>query len=237
MRQEITRRVHDLNGTFPIRHADVNVQPENEQRARDSLQFLDQQLIPLVVEDFLILPMRDRMRRRSDDDESILLRQPGDDAAESCDVSACFLDVATNARAHFHHRLDHLGLDLLAQQHLAFFEDLRDMRAQFARLWINDLKFLFDAQCELIEHLPSFPSPLTCPKISRSCASQASPCLSFHAAGVATRCPVSVRDYKDQSVRTRSAAHLPETGNAESPRLSASRKSRRSCHCGSRTGG
>jgi hypothetical protein len=39
------------------------------------------------------------------------------------------------------HRLDHLGLDLFAKQHLAFFEDLGDVRTQLARLRIDDLKF------------------------------------------------------------------------------------------------
>src|SRR5688572_22002477 len=102
------------------------------------------------------------MRRSGDDRQPIFPREPGDDAAESRNVSACFLDVVANARAYFHHRLDHLGFDLLAEQHLALFEDLRDMRAQFARGWVNDLEFLFDAQCELIEHLPSFVSAVLC---------------------------------------------------------------------------
>ena len=96
------------------------------------------------------------MRRSSDDHKSVLLRQAGDDAAQTRDVSARFLDVAANAGADFHHRLDHLGLDLLAEQHLAFFEDLGDVRTQLACLWIDDLKLLFDTQCELIEHLLLF---------------------------------------------------------------------------------
>src|SRR5690349_24982979 len=95
------------------------------------------------------------MRGRGDDCESVLLREPGDDAAQARDVRASFLDVAANTRAHFHHRLDHFRLDLFAEKHLAFFEYLGDVRAQLARLRINYLKFLFDAERELIEHLPS----------------------------------------------------------------------------------
>ena len=40
-----------------LSHPNVNVQPEYQQRARNSLQFLDQQLVALVVEYFLILPV------------------------------------------------------------------------------------------------------------------------------------------------------------------------------------
>src|SRR5215212_5559686 len=96
------------------------------------------------------------MRGRRHDHESILLRETGNNTPQPCDVGSCFLDIATNSRPHFHHRLDHLRLDLLAEQHLALFENLGHVRAQLARLRIDDLKLLFDAQCKLIEHLPSF---------------------------------------------------------------------------------
>src|SRR5215212_1782255 len=95
------------------------------------------------------------MRGRRHDHESILLRETGNNTPQPCDVGSCFLDIATNSRPYFHHRLDHLRLDLLAEQHLALFENLGDVRAQFARLRIDDLKLLLDAQCKFVEHLPS----------------------------------------------------------------------------------
>ena len=118
-----------MNRTFAVLHADVYVQSEDQQRPRHCLKLLHEQFITFVVEDLLVLPAGDRMCRRRHDDEPVLSCEPGDDAAESRDVGSCFLDVATNAGADFDHRLDHLGLDLLAQQHLALLQNLRDMRA------------------------------------------------------------------------------------------------------------
>src|ERR1044072_6492226 len=145
-----------MNRTFAIGHADVYVKSKDQERTRDCLQFLHKQFVTLVVEDLLVLPARDRMRRSRHDDEAVLPSEAGDDAAQTRDVGPRFLNVATNPRADFYHRLDHLGLDLLAEQHLALVENLGDVRTQLARLRINDLKLFFDAQCELIEHLSSF---------------------------------------------------------------------------------
>src|ERR1043165_4014844 len=92
------------------------------------------------------------MRRSGNDYKPVLSCEAGDDAAQARDVFAGLLDVATNSGPDLDHRLNHFRLDLLAQQHLAFFEDLGDVRTEFARLRIDDLKFLFDAQRELIEH-------------------------------------------------------------------------------------
>ena len=79
--------------------------------------------------------------------EALLAREPGDDGAQPRDVGARLLNVAADAGADLDLRLDHLGLDLLAEQHLALFEHLRDVRAQLARLRVDDLKLLLDAEC------------------------------------------------------------------------------------------
>src|SRR6185369_14820975 len=143
------------------------------------------------------------------------------------DIGACFLDVATDAGAHFDHRLDHLGLDLFAQQHLAFFEYLGDVRAQLARLRIDDLKFLFDTQCKLIEHWPSFQFGFKCSLISRSCASRASLFRAARSESASAHWRASGPDYKDRSAQPNGAAHLPEIENAGSLRFAASHKNRR----------
>src|SRR5262245_50003580 len=62
------------------------------------------------------------------------------------------LDILANAGADLDLRLDHFRLDLFAQEHAALVENLRHVRPQLARLRIDDLKFLFDAECKLIEH-------------------------------------------------------------------------------------
>jgi hypothetical protein len=55
------------------------------------------------------------------------------------------LNVATDPSPHLNHRLNHLGLDLLAEQHLAFLEDLDYVGAKLASARIDYLKFFFDA--------------------------------------------------------------------------------------------
>ena len=56
--------------------------------------------------------------------------------------------VGANLRAQLHDRLMHLGLRVLFQNHLTVGKNLLDVRAQLARLWINDLEFFFDPEGE-----------------------------------------------------------------------------------------
>src|ERR1051325_3352476 len=127
VRQEIARGVHDMNLPVFVCDADVYVQAEDEQRARDRLQLFDEQLVTLVIENLLILPARDRVRRGGDDHQSGLAREPGDDAAQARDVGPRFLYVATDSRPDLDPRLNHLGLDLLAENHLALFQKFGDV--------------------------------------------------------------------------------------------------------------
>ena len=69
------------------------------------------------------------------------------------DVGAGFLNVVTDAGADFDHRLDHFRFDLLAEQHFAFVENFRNMRTQLARMRIDNLKFFFNAESELVRHI------------------------------------------------------------------------------------
>src|ERR1035438_215988 len=70
-------------------------------------------------------------------------------AAKRLDVLPSFFDVLANARADLDHRLVHLRLDRFVQRQLGFGENLRcDVRAQIARLRIDRLIFLFDADAE-----------------------------------------------------------------------------------------
>src|SRR3989442_345036 len=97
MRQKITRRIHDVDLPLAIRNADVDVQAEDQKRARDRLQFLNQQLVSFVIEDFLVLPTRNWMRRGGDNYQSALAGQTGNDAPQARDIRARFLNVLANA--------------------------------------------------------------------------------------------------------------------------------------------
>src|SRR5438067_8708867 len=114
-----------MNLALAIRNTHVNVQAKDQERTSDSLQFLNQQLVSLIFENLLVLPARNGMRRCSYDLEIILLSQRRDDTAQIRYVCARFLNVLTYTGADLDHRLNHLGLDLLAENHLAFVEKLR----------------------------------------------------------------------------------------------------------------
>jgi hypothetical protein len=92
------------------------------------------------------------VRGGGDHFEPLFARERRDDGAEVRDVRARLLYVVADARADLDHRLDHLRLDLLAEEHLPFLKHLRDVRTQLARLRIDDLKFFFDAKRILLEH-------------------------------------------------------------------------------------
>ncbi len=67
---------------------------------------------------------------------------------EICDSIACarVLDRIANLSAELHHGLVHLGFDLLFEHDLAALEDFLNVRTQLARLRIDQLKFLFNAE-------------------------------------------------------------------------------------------
>src|SRR6185503_8111640 len=77
------------------------------------------------------------------------LSQTGDRAPELDDIQARFLNVRANTGADFDHRLMHLRLYLLAENHAALVHHLGDVRAQLARLGVDDLKLFFDSKSEV----------------------------------------------------------------------------------------
>src|SRR5690349_17545668 len=115
--------------------------------------------------------MRERMSAGSDNLQSVFAHQTRNDTAQVCDIGSRFFYVVADSGAHFDHRLDHFRFDLLTEQHLALFQNFRDMRTQLAGVRINNLKLFLNTECELLEHasgnsllsdgsssLPSFPN-------------------------------------------------------------------------------
>src|SRR5690348_5926544 len=96
--------------------------------------------------------MRERMSTGSDNLQSLFAHQTRNDTAQVCDIGSSFFYVFADSGAHFDHRLDHFRFDLLTEQHLAFFQDFRDMRTQLAGVRINNLKLFLNTECELLEH-------------------------------------------------------------------------------------
>ena len=79
----------------------------------------------------------------------LLSASVGDGAPELDDVGARLLNIRADAGADFDHRLMHLRLDLLAEDHPPLVDHLGDVRAQLARLRVDDLKLFFDSEREV----------------------------------------------------------------------------------------
>src|ERR1039457_2663422 len=148
MRKEVAGLIHDVDGRFAIGNTDVHVQSENEVRAREQLHVFHDFLVTLAFGDELIVPMRKRMRADRRDFQSAAPRKSGELATQINDVRSRLDNRLANFRAELDDRLVHLGFDLLFKRDLAAFEDFLDVRAQLARLRIDNREFLFDAERE-----------------------------------------------------------------------------------------
>ena len=88
------------------------------------------------------------MRAGRGDSQAVLARQSDDLSAQPGHLAAGFTDITADRRAHFDHRFVHLPLDLILQPLLSLGEHLLDVRAQLARVRIDDLELFLDAEGE-----------------------------------------------------------------------------------------
>ena len=130
--------------------ADVHVQAEDQQRARQLLQFLDDVVVADAGRDDLVFPARERMRAGGGDREADPLGRARELAAVAEDLLAQLADVGADLRADLDDRLVHLALDLLAQHRRARRQELGHVRPQFSALGVDDLELLFDAEREAV---------------------------------------------------------------------------------------
>ncbi len=149
VRQKVPRRVHQMHRGVAVINSDVNVHSEDQQRARHVLHLLDEQVVTLVRRDLRRLPVRERMRRRRRDSQSLLRCKLGNHASEANDVGTSLLDVGADSGPDLDHRLMHLGLHLLPENHLALIDHFGDVRLQVARHRVDDLELFFDSQREV----------------------------------------------------------------------------------------
>ena len=115
VRQEVARLVHQLDHRRAIGHGDVHVQAEDQQRARQLLQLLDDVLVALARRDHLVHPVRERMRAGGGDAQADALGGVGEIAAVADDLLGQLLDVRADLGADLDDRLVHLALDLVAE--------------------------------------------------------------------------------------------------------------------------
>src|ERR1700693_2918278 len=88
------------------------------------------------------------MRPGRRDFQTIAGRERGQLAAKLDHLLARTSRIGANLRAQLDHRLMHLRLNMLFEDHLAVGQHLLNVRAQLSRLRIDDLEFLLDAESE-----------------------------------------------------------------------------------------
>src|SRR6266498_2328988 len=88
------------------------------------------------------------MRSGRGDPQPIIARDADDLAAQTDHFPSRLAHVLADRRADLDDRLVHLALDLILQPLLPLGEQLLNVGSQLARLWVDDLKLLFDAEGE-----------------------------------------------------------------------------------------
>src|SRR5580704_10929107 len=149
VRQEIPRRVHQMNGRFAILDAHMHVQSENQIGPGHNLHVFHNVQIALVGVNLLLAPVPEWMRAPGGQTQLAVLGQLYHVPPQPNQLAARLLDVITNAGADLDHRLVHLRFYGFLQEHLALGDDLHiDMRTQIARFRIDGLIFFFDTDSE-----------------------------------------------------------------------------------------
>jgi len=99
----------------------MHVEAEDEEGASGHLHLLDDLFVSFGVEDFLILPERERVGARGDDCEPVSIGEGRGNSAKICEIGTGFLYILADSCAHLDHRLNHLRPNLLAQKFDAIF--------------------------------------------------------------------------------------------------------------------
>ena len=130
----------------------MNVQSEDQQGPGKLLQLFDDAVVPDARREHLVLPKGKRVRPGRGDGESDTFGGSGQLAPDAEDLGLELGDVGADLGTHLDDGLVQLALDLLSQGGSAGHEQLGDVRPQFRRVGIDDLKFLFDADGKPVRH-------------------------------------------------------------------------------------
>ena len=150
MREEVARLVHDLDPLLAVGDADMHVQPEDEELADDVLQLLLEDLVPLLLGDLLLLPVRERVRAGGHEPQAIAPQEGRERAAGVRDLPAGLAHVGANARADLDHRLHHLGLHPLLEIRTRGAQERPAVALQLP-VAIDDLELFLDADGEPLD--------------------------------------------------------------------------------------
>ena len=133
VRHEVAGHVHRVDEEVAVLDADVDVRAEDQQLLGEVVHVLLDAEVALERRDLLRHPRRERVRAGRGDHQAVrparsMMR--GGAYQFGAGLGGGLADLG----ADLDHRLVQLGLDLLAEDELAVFEDLRDVRLQLPRV-------------------------------------------------------------------------------------------------------
>jgi hypothetical protein len=136
---------------------DVDVQPEKELLAGHEAEGVNDLEVARPVDYALLLPSRERVRRRRADREALSLRRLADAATQVLELTGGLAHVATHLRRDLEHGLHQLGLHVALGLVRHRLDHLLDRRDQLHRLGVDDHQLLLDAErvqgpCEVMFH-------------------------------------------------------------------------------------
>src|SRR5713226_178660 len=150
--KEVAHHVHHVDRGLLVGHGDVDVHAEDQERARELLQFLDDVLVAFAGGDDLIDPTGEGVRAGGGDLQAGALGGGDQFAARAVHFDAQLTDVFANLRAGLDDGLVHLVLDLLDDIRRSGGDELHDMRAELTCGGVDDLKFFFYADGKAVSH-------------------------------------------------------------------------------------
>ena len=149
MRQHVAHDIHGVDGKGAVLDADVDVHAKDQQALCQQLHLLEHALVARERRHRLLLPAAEGVRGRGGHRQPFLRGQADDKAALVGQFFLQLIQRVADRRAQLDHRLVQLRLEVALDHHdLVAFEKLRDKRAQLARLGVDDLVFLFNADRE-----------------------------------------------------------------------------------------
>ena len=152
VRKEITDHVHHIDGGLLVGHGDVNVHAENQKRAGELLEFLDDVFIALAGGDDLVDPTGKRMGTGGGDLQSNAFGGGDELAARAVHFDAELADVFADFGSSLDDGLVHLAFYLFSDSGRSGRNQLHDVRTQRAGSGVNNLELFFDTDGEAVSH-------------------------------------------------------------------------------------
>src|SRR5262249_43629834 len=144
VRKKVAGLVHDLDPPLWVGYANVHMEPEDQDRADDVLHLLLEHLVPFLLGDELLLPVREGVRPGAGEAQTFRPQEAGQRGPQVGELFTRLLHGLADAGPNLDHRLDHLSPERVRDRlSLRGHQELVDVRVELAA-GVDDLILLFD---------------------------------------------------------------------------------------------